>query len=111
MLNLSLNELFIAFLIAALILKPKDIKNIIIFSKKVINYIHQIKNQISDVVLENEKLINKESIEEINFYLEKIIAIEGEYKGDYNLEKIKKHYLSSIKKSIDKEKGENEKEI
>ncbi len=87
---ISLEEFFIIAIVAILILKKGDIKLAISIIKNISTKILEVK----DIFIEDNR-------SEISRKLEKIIKIQGYYKGGYNKEEIQNSYdkIFEIEKS------------
>ncbi len=105
---MSLGELFVIILVAVLVMKPTDLPIIINKARNLSSFLAKLKQEIlhyfSDqfnITKTQEKTINIENkLSEINFYLERIIQIEGKYNGSYELDPIRKKYLEITKNSL-----------
>lgn len=112
---MSLGELLVIAIIALLVMKPEDIKDILKQLYKLKNYFSSAKKEIVDYInselniaeLEEHKEVATENLEEINFYLEKIISLEGKYKGYYELGELKSRYNDLVTAKVKAEKEEN----
>lgn len=82
---MSLIQTLIVLFIGLFVIKPADIPILI-------NKIKKIKSYFSNV--------ESSEVEQLNFYIQKIISIEGYYDGDYNLVAIKEKYNKLIKSVI-----------
>ncbi|MCZ6901695.1 MAG: DUF2672 domain-containing protein [Rickettsia endosymbiont of Ixodes persulcatus] len=85
---MSLTQILLILFVGILVTKPSDIFIIIKEFKKIKAYLINIKSSIIkniDEPLETEQL---------NFYLKKIINLEGYYHGDYDLMTIKEKYYT-----------------
>ncbi len=110
---MSLGEMLVTALVALLVMKPQDIPS-------VLKTFYNIKSQLSDFVNGALSKINSElkevhepimqDIEELNFYLRKIIELEGSYEGDYSKESLKAKYQEVLKSKIEQYKSEQSKE-
>ena len=95
---MSFAELFVVFLVATIVLSPKEIKQIFFYFQKIQSIFHNIKKDwLENIVSENQDLIKHgdsmlKEVQEINFYLTQITNSGSIYKGEYDLAKIKKHY-------------------
>ena len=69
------------------VIKPDDIPIIIKQIKKIKSYL----------INNSEQINNSLEIEQLNFYIQKIISIEGCYDGDYNLIAVKEKYNKLVK--------------
>jgi Sec-independent protein translocase protein TatA len=102
---MSLSELLVIIIVGVLLLRPEDFPEILRQLRKFQSFISSIKKEIfSHVNLEQEPIISKKNIDEVNFYLQKISNLQGGYEGEYSLEEIKKHYQYLIKQQIIKQK-------
>jgi len=93
---MSLGELVVIFLVVLLVVKPQDIPVII----QKLHELRRIYNRFKDSIISyvnSEDISFSAEVAEINFYLKKIISINGSYHGDYTLEEIKKNYHTLIK--------------
>ncbi|WP_395476825.1 DUF2672 domain-containing protein [Rickettsia endosymbiont of Pantilius tunicatus] len=82
---MSLTQTLIVFFIGLFVIKPDDIPMLI-------RQIKQIKSYFSNV--------GSSEVEQLNFYIQKIISIEGYYDGDYNLAAMKEKYNKLVKSVI-----------
>ncbi|WP_341791878.1 DUF2672 domain-containing protein [Rickettsia endosymbiont of Gonocerus acuteangulatus] len=82
---MSLTQTLIVLFIGLFVIKPDDIPMLI-------RQIKQIKSYFSNV--------GSPEVEQLNFYIQKIISIEGCYDGDYNLMAIKEKYNKLVKSVI-----------
>ena len=95
---MSFAELFVVFLVATIVLSPKEIKQIIFYFQKIQSIFQNIKKDfLQNIISANQDLIKDsdlilKEVQEINFYLTQISNSGSLYQGEYNLEKIKKHY-------------------
>ncbi|MCF8462974.1 MAG: DUF2672 domain-containing protein [Rickettsiaceae bacterium] len=95
---MSFAELFVVFIVASIVLSPKDIKQIILYFQKIQKEFYRIKdtflknlsNKSQDLVVESDIMLTE--VQEINFYLNEISNLGSMYQGEYDLEKIKAHY-------------------
>jgi Sec-independent protein translocase protein TatA len=112
--EMSFSELLVIVIVGVLLLKPEDLPKILRKLKELQSFINNTRREIfSHINLEessNKAQELKENISEVNFYLEKISGLGGEYQGEYSLDEIKKHYHSLVKKQIasDREKDKIE---
>ena len=100
---MSLGEMLVVMLVALLVMKPEDIPTIIKKFRALRMYFSNIKNQTLSYIkkeLEFDDDLLKDDFEELNFYLQKIINIEGHYDGDYSVPKLKAKYNELIKSKI-----------
>lgn len=108
---MSLTELLVIIVIAFLVVKPEDLPKIAKKIKEFNRFFNKTKQKIvsyfdQDSDKKNHSLEN--DIEQINFYLEKIAKLGGEYEGEYSLDKIRERYHIVVKESM---KGERKKRI
>ena len=87
---MSLTQILLILFIGILVTKPSDIFIIIKELKKIKAYLINIKTSIIKNI--NEQL----ETEQLNFYLKKIINLEGYYHGDYDLTTIKEKYYTLV---------------
>lgn len=83
---MSIFELLVVFIVAILLIKPADIPHIAKNIRYIIKYIKSIQKDFFSYFEDMDET------EEINKYLTKIIELDGEYKGDYDLVEIRKYY-------------------
>lgn len=105
---MSIFELLVVIIVALFVLKPEDLSKILNVLKNIKAYISDFKKQLNSYI--NYSLIDdsqskeiKDEVNQINFFIEKIIEIEGEYKGDYSLASVKEKYNELIKDKINKQ--------
>lgn len=97
---MSLGELLVVMLIALLVMKPSDLPIVIGKIRDLTKLLSKFKQEIFDY-FKDQKVVDIESeLDEINFYLERIIKIEGKYDGIYELDSIRKKYLELTKNSL-----------
>jgi Sec-independent protein translocase protein TatA len=107
---MSLSELLVIVVVGVLLLKPEDLPKILCKLKELQTFISTTRKEIFSYINfeENGKASElKENISEVNFYLEKISGLGGEYEGEYSLDEIKKHYHYLVKKQIAIEEKKN----
>lgn len=92
---MSIAEISVILVIALLVIKPEDMPTIIKYIRNIRRY---LRNLSSDII---SKLEGEEDPEEINRYLEKILALGDKYEGEYDLEEIKKYYSKLLQLSPD----------
>lgn len=110
---MSLSELLVVVVVGVLLLKPEDLPKILRKLKELQTFIRNTQKEIFSYINleENDKTSDlKENISEVNFYLEKISGLGGEYQGEYSLGEIKKYYHSLVKKQITSEGRKNKTE-
>ncbi|XVN42431.1 MAG: DUF2672 domain-containing protein [Candidatus Rickettsia vulgarisii] len=104
---MSLGEMLIVTLVAIIVAKPEDIPVILKKIQQFKSYFSDIKNQslfyiAEDIKVENITLEN--TPEQLNYYLERIIDIQGYYEGDYSLKDLKAKHNELIKNlNLDKQ--------
>lgn len=89
---MSIAEILVIIIIALFVIKPEDIPSILKYIKNIRRY---FRNLSSDIM---NKLEIEEDHEEINRYLEKILALGDKYEGEYSLDQIKEYYNKLLKK-------------
>ncbi|WP_316353359.1 Sec-independent protein translocase subunit TatA/TatB [Candidatus Trichorickettsia mobilis] len=105
---MSLGELLVIVLVALFVLKPEDIPVILNKIKQFKLFCSNLKDQAISYIDPQDNNKNQElttNITEINFYLEKIIALQDNYQGEYSLEQIKSKYQELVQKELDKQKA------
>ncbi|MCC2646024.1 MAG: hypothetical protein K0R02_89 [Rickettsiaceae bacterium] len=108
MFGFSFAEMIVVLIVAALLLKPEDLPIIAKKIKELKAYFAEVKHEInknfSDLTSDTDIAKEvQEDIEEINFYLKRIVELGGAYTGDYNLTQIKAHYRSMNKERVTKQ--------
>ncbi len=99
---MSLGEILVVMLVAMIVTKPEDIPVIIKKIQEFKLYCSAVKNQAltyitKDLKIDNDIDILENDAEQLNFYLEKIINIQGYYDGNYSLNELKAKYDKLIK--------------
>ncbi|MFO1130223.1 MAG: methionine--tRNA ligase [Rickettsiales bacterium] len=101
--------MLIIIIIGLLILKEKDIENLIKIIRKIYIIFYEYKNLIEeeaskilnfkkeDINIRYSDILYQEDIQEINYYIIKIIELGLQYNGPYSLLEIKKFYYIQIK--------------
>lgn len=87
---MSLTQILIVLFMGLFAIKPDDIPIIIKQIKKIKSYL----------INNSEQINNSSEIEQLNFYIQKIISIEGCYDEDYNLIAVKKKYTKLVKSIV-----------
>ncbi len=87
---MSLTQILLILFVGILVTKPDDIFIISKEFKKIKAYLINIKSSIIKNI--DEPL----ETEQVNFYLKKIINLEGYYHGNYDLTTIKEKYYTLI---------------
>lgn len=112
---LSWGEIIIIILVGLLVVKPTDIPVIIKKIKYLKNHFINIKTTALSYVSEELDITSFESSpkeleqeqlnpEQLNFYLQKIIDIQGHYNGDYTLIALKTTYNELVIDQLNKAK-------
>ncbi|WP_253308156.1 MULTISPECIES: DUF2672 domain-containing protein [unclassified Rickettsia] len=96
-------SLIVIILVILLVIKPKDIPMIIKKIHEIKSYFTNFQKQTISYIINNDDNILNEDIEQLNFYLQKIISMDGHYDGDYTLKKVKHKYHALMKEYINKE--------
>jgi hypothetical protein len=99
---MSLFELLVIFVVAFLVVKPEDLPQIAKKVKEFYKFFTKTKTEILsyfDLSHQNSVAVD-DDIDQINFYLEKITNLGGEYEGEYSLNKIKNYYQRLVEQSI-----------
>ncbi|WP_375318856.1 DUF2672 domain-containing protein [Candidatus Tisiphia endosymbiont of Oplodontha viridula] len=97
---MSLGEILVVMLVAMIVTKPEDIPIIIKKIQEFKLYCSAVKNQLLAYITKGLKIDNdivENNAEQLNFYLEKIINIQGYYDGNYSLDELKTKYDKLIK--------------
>ena len=100
---MSLGEILVVMLVALMVTKPEDIPAIV---KKIQQFklnCLAIKKQLLLYITEDIKKdssINENDTELLNFYLQKILSIQGHYDGNYSISELKKNYDRLVKMQI-----------
>ncbi len=98
---MSLAEILVVILVAVLVIKPEDIPVIIKKIRHFKLYCSSIKNQALESITKDLKIddnILEENIEQLNFYLERVINIQGYYDGNYSLKELRSKYNELMEK-------------
>ena len=108
---MSLGEILVVIIVAIFVMKTEDIVIILKKLHQLKTYLLTTRNEIlsyigKDLQIDKPELNN---LDELNFYLQKIISIKGSYEGDYSLHEIKKRYYELIKNEIDASNGTKDK--
>lgn len=98
---MSWTQLILTFFIGLLVIKPNEIFLIAKQIKKVKFYLSNVKSFIFE---KNYLIEEQQEIEQLNFYLQKIIMLEGSYEGDYDLVTLKEKYHKLIKSTLNDNK-------
>jgi Sec-independent protein translocase protein TatA len=101
-LYMSLFELLVIFVVAFLVVKPEDLPQIAKKVKDFYKFFTKTKTEILSYfdLSHQDSVAVDDDIDQINFYLEKITNLGGEYEGEYSLNKIKDHYQKIVQESI-----------
>ena len=100
---MSLGEILVVMLVALMVTKPEDIPVIIKKIQQFKQYCLAIKTQLLLYVTQDFKTgpsIIESDAELLNFYLQKIISIQGHYDGSYSLPELKANYDKLVKMQI-----------
>lgn len=100
---MSLGEILVVMLVALMVTKPEDIPVIIKKIQQFKLYCLAIKKQLLLYITEGVKTdtsINENDAELLNFYLQKILSIQGHYDGSYSIPELKKNYDRLVKMQI-----------
>lgn len=100
---MSLAELFVIIVIAFLVVKPADLPKIAKKIREFNSFFNKTKQEIVSCFDQNSDKKNhslENDIEQINFYLEKIAKLGGEYEGEYSLDKIRERYHKVVKEAM-----------
>ncbi len=99
---MSLFELLVIFVVAFLVVKPEDLPQIAKKVKDFYKFFTKTKTEILSYfdLSHQDSVAVDDDIDQINFYLEKITNLGGEYEGEYSLNKIKDHYQKIVQESI-----------
>lgn len=121
--GLSLGEIIVVVIIAILVAKPYDVKYLLkqIYSLKLLlqRGYHEIlssldldnkedddyNNHTLNLISNTNSDIDKSKVDQMNFYLQKIVEQGETYHGDYNLRSIKKYFIMIKKQSHNKKKN------
>jgi hypothetical protein len=108
---MSLGEVLVVAMVALLVMKPNDIAVILKKIQQLKAYLTNTKSEILSYI-DKELQIDKnklDNLDELNFYLQKIISITGNYEGDYSIKQIKKRYHELVKREINEDKAKDKK--
>ncbi|HJD63587.1 MAG TPA: DUF2672 domain-containing protein [Rickettsia endosymbiont of Sericostoma sp.] len=97
---MSIGEILVVMLVAMIVTKPEDIPMIIKKIQEFKLYCSAVKNQALTYITKDLKIDNdivENDVEQLNFYLERIINIQGYYDGNYSLNELKVKYDKLIK--------------
>jgi hypothetical protein len=115
---MSLSGIIIVLIVSIFVIKPEDIEVIIRKARLLVEYALDLKREITshlniDIItneVQQHKSIdhyahdaNCNTKDEIEFYLQKIININGHYEGDYTLEQVKSQYYKLVQLKIQQE--------
>lgn len=98
---MSLGELLVVIFVAIIVTRPGDIPIIITKIQQLKLYFSDTQNKIrsyitQDIGMDNSIMLEN-SPEQLNFYLERIINMQGYYEGDYSLSNLKAKHNELIK--------------
>lgn len=100
---MSLGEILVVMLVALMVTKPEDIPVIVKKIQQFKLYCLTIKKQLLLYITEDintDSSINENDAELLNFYLQKILSIQGHYDGNYSISELKKNYDRLVKMQI-----------
>jgi hypothetical protein len=100
---MSLAEILVVMLVAIMVTKPEDIPVIIKKLQQFKLYCLTIKKQLLLYItqdLKTDPSIIENDAELLNFYLQKILSIQGHYDGSYSISELKKNYDKLVKMRI-----------
>lgn len=104
---MSFLEILVILIVALFTIKPEDIPLILRKVKSVQSNLEQAKKNLWTYFSETETNLSLEKeiteFSQLNFYLEKIAALEAEYQGDYQLESVKEYYRQLMNKKLNQE--------
>ena len=99
---MSFNEILVIVLICVFVCKPQDIKLIIKSALKLKNQFLGLKEDVVAPIrqelekIQQENLLDQDTVNEINLYIEKITQLNQNYDGEYSLSAVKKYYHQLI---------------
>lgn len=105
---MSFSEILVILIVSVFCIKPQDIKEILTQIRQFRQFIKSNQKKIN-AYLELDEQDNRVSIisdcgvDEINVYLAKILSLGHEYRGEYNIDEIKKYYDSIKKTNVESE--------
>jgi len=107
---MSLSELLIIALVSMLVLKPEDLPKIVRKFKELKAFIAGIKQEIISHIDPESKVPPKleDDLGQMNFYLEKITSLGGDYEGEYSIKEVKECYYQLVQNRIKEAKREQE---
>lgn len=101
--NMSFGEILVILIVALFVVKPEDIPAMISkfqhFRSLFTDWKKEILSSLSGATILNDEDLIKEAAE-LNFYLEKIIDLQGHYDGEYSIEKVKSKYYNLVKEKM-----------
>lgn len=101
---MSFGELIVIVIIAIFVIKPEDLpiimKKLLQLQKSFRNFKNNALSYIEETIEADDKKII-DDVNDINFYLQKIISIEGNYEGEYSKKAVKDKYQEIIKNQIE----------
>lgn len=106
----SFGELGVIAVVALLVIKPEDLPRLMrsfLRAKRLLTQtMNGAKSFIADIASLEEGKRCVEDLDQINFYLKKILSLAGEYKGEYRLDEVKRayHKLMLVQASDQQEK-------
>lgn len=96
---MSLGEILVVIVIALMVTKPEDIPVIVKKIQQFKQYCLALKKQLLLYITEDLNTSDSDT-EQLNFYLQKIISMQGSYDGNYSLPELKKKYDRLVKNQI-----------
>lgn len=96
---MSISELLLVALVFVFLIRKQDLKLIISKAKEMQAMYYNFKADLFSKITNDNAQFNND-LEEINFYLSKIVNLGSEYQGDYSLSGVKNHYHNLIKEKI-----------
>jgi len=97
---MSLWELLVVACVILVVAKPEDLPVIVKYVKEFRKHLSEIRKNIFAYLDDNTE--KPEDPEQINFYVQKIVSIEGKYEGEYKLDALKARYKELVSDRISK---------
>lgn len=97
---MSIGELLIILIVIVLVIKPEDIPILLQKLHSLLGYITKLKQEIFGNFYQEFEILHYEreqNTEELDFYLKKIISIEGQYTGQHTVKALKNHYYQLLR--------------
>lgn len=104
---MSFGEILVVMLIALMVTKPQDIPLIVKKIQQFKLYCLALKKQLLLSVSEDlhtDLDFIEDNTEQLNYYLQKIINIQGYYNGNYSIAELKENYDRLIKIQVTESK-------